>query len=46
VVLVAAVGEVHPDHVETSAAEHVDLLGAVGLGACRLTRLVPVPQPI
>ena len=42
VVLVAAVGEVHAGDVETCPAEHVDLLGAVGLGACRLTRLVQV----
>jgi hypothetical protein len=33
VVLVAAVGEVHADDVETGGAEHVDLLGRVGLGA-------------
>ena len=38
VVLVATVGEVHADNVHAGSAEHVHLLGAVGLGAWREDR--------
>lgn len=46
VVLVAAVREVHADDLQTSSAEHVDLLGRVGLGACNAMARVSGIHPI